>query len=477
MPAQVAVRAHGTRERADPPLYLYRICASRRILYAAKMAPPDAPPVPEPAAHTLDEILRGDLLRSVFQPIFDLETGALFGFEALTRGPEQSALERPDQLFHAARTESRLADLDEACQRAAVAGARTNGIEAPLTLFVNAEPDAVGFGPLPMARRNVRGVVELTERTLTNRLAELLPAVQRARADGWGIALDDVGADTRSLALMPVLRPDVIKLDLRLVQEQPTPEIAAIAGAVGAQAERTGSTVLAEGIETLEQAQYARALGATLGQGFLFGRPSAQPDCTNPTSIPLPILPAAMPHARHTPFDLASTRRPVRHGRMPLLASISRELERQAARLRPTSLLISSFPDDHDSMAHIDTIYEELAGDLAFVAAMAVGMPPKRGPGLRGVSIREDDPLRGTWNVVVIGPHFASMLAAREHGYSAYPDDQEFDFVFTFDRALIVECAQALMLRIGLSDSPDQEHTPAKTSRFRRLGGEPRAGN
>ena len=72
---------------------------------------------------------------------------------------------------------------------------------------------------------------------------------------------------------MPLLRPDVIKLDLRLVQAQPTPEIAAIAGAVGAQAERTGATVLGEGIETEEQAQYARALGATLGQGYLFGRP------------------------------------------------------------------------------------------------------------------------------------------------------------------------------------------------------------
>jgi EAL domain-containing protein (putative c-di-GMP-specific phosphodiesterase class I) len=453
------------------------VSPANRTPYAAEMPPSDAPPAPEPIAHTLDEILRGDLLRSVFQPIFDLESGALFGFEALTRGPEHSELEKPDRLFQAARAERRLADLDEACQRAAVSRAATNGIEAPLTLFVNAEPDAGGFGPLPAARRGMRGVVELTERTLTNRLAELLPAVQRARAEGWGIALDDVGADTRSLALMPVLRPDVIKLDLRLVQERPSPEIAAIAGAVGAQAERTGSTVLAEGSETTEQAQYARALGATLGQGFFFGGPTARPECGNATNIPLPILAATMPHPWQTPFDLASTRRRVRRGTMPLLASISRELERQAAQLRPTSLLISSFPETHDSMAHIDTIYEELAGDLAFVAALSVGMPPKRGPGLRGVSIREDDPLRGTWNVVVIGPHFASMLAARELGDSSHPDDQEFDFVFTFNRALIVECAQALMLRIGLCDAPDQSHTPARTSRFRRFGGEPRAGN
>ncbi len=130
---------------------------------------------------------------------------------------------------------------------------------------------------------------------------------------------------------MPVLRPDVIKLDLRLVQEQPTPEIAAIAGAVGAQAERTGATILAEGIETAEQAQYARALGATAGQGYHFGYPTAKPRHTDVDSLPLPIFTTAMPHAWRTPFDLMSARRTVRRGATPLLAAISRELERQAA--------------------------------------------------------------------------------------------------------------------------------------------------
>ncbi len=405
------------------------------------------------AANALDEILRDGLIRSVFQPIVDLETRALFGFEALARGPEGSALEGPDAMFATARAEGRLSELDAACQRAAVAGGETLGVAAPLTLFVNAEPDSVGFGPLPPIGPGVRGVVELTERTLTSRLAELLPAVQRARAEGWGIALDDIGADTRSLALMPLLRPDVIKLDLRLVQEQPTPEIAAIAGAVGAQAERTGATVLAEGVETPEHAQYARALGATLGQGYLFGRPSSILSDENHARVPLPIFTSSLPHPWRTPFDLASARRPVRHGTMPLLASISDELERQAAHGHRTSLLISSFPEDQGSRTRIDTVYKDLAAELAFVAALGVGLPPEPAPGLRGVSIREDDPLRGTWNVIVIGAHFASMLAAREHGRPSdgTGEHQPFDFVVTYERDVIVECAQALMLRIALS--------------------------
>lgn len=413
----------------------------------------------------LDEILQAGLIHSVFQPIVDLETGALMGFEALARGPQGSALESPDQLFTTARAADQVARLDEACQRAALAGAQALGIETPLTLFVNVEPDSVGFGPLPALGRGLRGVVELTERTLTSRLAELLPAVQLARAEGWGVALDDVGADTRTLALMPLLRPDVIKLDLRLVQAQPTREIAAIAGAVGAQAERTGATVLAEGIETEAQAHYARALGATLGQGYLFGRPSPQPSRENRTGVPLPIFTSALPHPWRTPYEIASARRPVRHGTMPLLASISDELERQAARGHRTSLLISSFPESQSSIERINTIYNELAAELAFVGALGVGLPADARPGLRGVTIRDDDPLRGTWNVIVVGAHFASMLAAREAGRSTQsqePEDQPYDFVFTYDREIIVECAQALMLRIALDGRPRDKGPQAR---------------
>jgi EAL domain-containing protein (putative c-di-GMP-specific phosphodiesterase class I) len=412
------------------------------------------PPVGSPG--TLEEILKRGALRSVFQPIVDLETRCLFGFEALTRGPEGSALELPDRLFAVARAEDRLGELDAACQATAAASAERHAITSPLTLFVNAEPQANGFGVLPRLGRDMRGIIELTERTLTSRPAGLLPAVQEARDQGWGIALDDVGADTRSLALMPLLRPDVIKLDLRLVHDQPTPEIAAIAGAVGAQAERRGATVLAEGIETEEQAQYARALGATLGQGFLFGHPTLEPARTKATDIPLPIYSFSLPYTWRTPFELASARRTVRRGTIALLAAISRELERQAATASRTSLLISSFPGTDHWMSQMNEVHRELANELAFAAVLGVGIPPEPAPGLRGVNIHEDDPVSGTWNVIVISGHFASMVAAKERPQPSSAE-QEFDFIFTYDRDVIVECAQALMLRIAGLPSPHEE--------------------
>ncbi len=398
-----------------------------------------------PSSGALQEILRERLLHSVFQPIVDLETRAVCGYEALVRGPSGTGYESPASLFAAAATEGRLVELDSACQQSAVAGALARGFASPLTLFVNVEPDTIGIQPLPPIGPGLRTLVELTERTLTSRLADLLPALQRARSQGWGVALDDVGADTRSLALMPLLRPDVIKLDLRLVQQHPTREIASIVGAVGAQAERTGATVLAEGIETEEQAEYARALGATLGQGYLFGHPSATPPVAQKTIRPMPIHSAAMPHAWRTPFELASALHPVRHGATSLVSEISRQLELQAASLSRSAMLISTFPDAGEFTAHMSANYAELGATFAFAAALAIDMPPDPSPNLRGFRIAPDDPLHGTWNVIVLGPHYASMLAGRQR-----VETGTFDYVFTYDRSLIIECAQALTLRIGL---------------------------
>src|SRR3712207_7206122 len=134
--------------------------------------------------------------------------------------------------------------------RSALTGALAAGLATPLTLFVNVEPEVLDRAPMEellaiaqAAPGGLRVVLEITERALATRPAELLRTVERVRSVGWGVAVDDVGADAMSLAFMPLLRPDVVKLDLRLVQERPGPVIAEIMNAVNAHAERTGSVV------------------------------------------------------------------------------------------------------------------------------------------------------------------------------------------------------------------------------------------
>ncbi len=142
-------------------------------------------------------------------------------------------------------------------------------------------------------------VAEVTERSLSDQPAELLAAVERLRQMGVAIALDDVGADPRSLALMPFLAPEVIKLDLRLVHENPSSQIAEIVHAVSAESERSGALVLAEGIETEEHRRTALALGSSLRPGLAV-RASREPS-TDGRSRPEPSVPARTRSRRPSP--------------------------------------------------------------------------------------------------------------------------------------------------------------------------------
>ena len=181
---------------------------------------------------------------------------ASIGWEALARGPRGSELELPDRLFAAARAAGRLEELDWLCQRNALRAALDAGVRAPCILFLNIEPDTSGFLPLELrdlyarASAQMTVCVEVTERALTQRPGALLGHVADMRAMGVAVALDDVGTDADTLAMMSLLAPEVIKLDLALVQSSPDAEIAEVVHAVAAQAERSGATILVEGVET-----------------------------------------------------------------------------------------------------------------------------------------------------------------------------------------------------------------------------------
>ena len=69
-------------------------------------------------------------------------------------------------------------------------------------------------------------------------------------------------------------------------------------------------------------------------------------------------------------------------------------------------------------------------------------------PGVRGASLGPGDPLRGEWDVIMVGPHFAAALVARDCGDDGPDADRRFDFVITHDRDLVVRAAQPLLDRL-----------------------------
>jgi EAL domain-containing protein (putative c-di-GMP-specific phosphodiesterase class I) len=421
----------------------------------------DAPPEPTAsAAEELDRILAEDLVGSVYQPVVDVDTGAVVGYEALARGPEGSPLERPDRLFAAANDAGRLAELEWACRVAAVRGALDGGLRPPFSLFLNVEPSMIA-APIPArfeaivarARQGLHIVVELTERALTDRPGDVLEAVPRLRELGCAIALDDVGADRRSLALMPFLSPEIIKLDLRLVQSNPTPEIASIVHAVNATSERTGALLLAEGIENEAQREVARALGARYAQGLLFGRPGPLPVAgTVPAGLTGRLAPprAARPGAAPTPFQVVSAFQRPRRGTKRLLFAISEHLEAQVAARGDAGVLLATFQEARHFTQRTKARYRRLAQSAAFVGALGVGLPAEPAPGVRGAALDAAEPLRGEWNVVVVDPHFAAAFVAQDLGDEGGEDwERRFDFCLTYDRDLVVRAAEAMMTRVA----------------------------
>jgi len=409
---------------------------------------------PRGAVKELKRILVQGDVTAVFQPIVEIATGDVVAYEALARGPEGSALHRPDRLFAAAEAAGYISELDWLCRIAAVSTALEAGLGRTASLFLNCEPRAIGT-PCPAehaemwqrAQRELDLVLEITERAVTDRPAELTRVVREHRDAGRGIALDDLGADVRSLALLPLVEPDVIKLDLRLVQDRPSTDQAAIVSAVAAERERTGAAILAEGIETDAHLAVARTLGATLGQGWHWGRPGPLPGPTRTQGVRRHIPGGA--RSGRTPYEIISAERPVAEATKRLLLPMSHHLENRALRIGEGAVILSAFQDARHFTPKTVRRYEMLVRSSSLVAAFGVGLGDEPVRGVRGAHLEPDDPLAGEWSVVVLGPHFAGALVAQDLGDDGADRDRRFTFATVYDRTLVIAAARTLLARIA----------------------------
>ncbi|MCZ2814504.1 diguanylate cyclase domain-containing protein [Modestobacter sp. VKM Ac-2984] len=411
---------------------------------------------------TIDAVLASGSVHSLYQPIVELDSGRVVAYEALARGP-QGPLHTPDALFAAARSAGRLAELDALCRSAALRGAVAAELGPPLTVFVNVEPQVLDSAPLEellaiatSAPAGLRVVVEITERALATRPADLLRAVERVREVGWGIALDDVGAESMSLAFMPLLRPDVVKLDLRLVQQRPGPAVAEIMNAVNGYAERTGALILAEGIEDEAHLAMARALGASLGQGWHFGRPASTAAPGRAVGrLDLPSYSSSPVDTDASPFSCLPPGTQLRTAPKALLIELSKHLERQAMRLGETCVVAATFQEARHFTPSTSLRYRDLVARTGFVAALGEDLPIEPVPGVRGAHLAADDPVRGEWDVVVLSPHFSAALLARDLGDSGPDLQRRYEYALTYDRSTVERAAVALVARVAAQPAPE----------------------
>jgi EAL domain-containing protein (putative c-di-GMP-specific phosphodiesterase class I) len=137
--------------------------------------------------------------------------------------------------------------------------------------------------------------VEVTERDLCDAPGDLLRVAATLHELGWEVALDDVGANDAGVALLPVLRPDVVKLDMGLLAPRLSRGQRVVLRAVEAYVAATGAAVVAEGIESQAHLDRARALGADWGQGWLLGPPGPLPSTAGLGAVGKPPRVAARP--------------------------------------------------------------------------------------------------------------------------------------------------------------------------------------
>ena len=396
----------------------------------------------------LDDAVAGIGLAPEFQPVVSLANARPVGFEALSRWP---ALGNPDPqaVFAYAAATGRLAELDRRCVDSVISAALRDQLPRGALLFVNCEP-ASGYvsradnAVLARAHDELQLVFEFTERGLLTHPRALLAKVAALRSDGFALAIDDVGAHPDSLALLDVIAPDVIKLDRQLVQNPTTYDQARILAAVLAHHERTGAVILAEGIETVAHLEQAQAIGATLGQGFLFGAPGPL-NTHHQVRWPPPIESRGTARPPGTPFELVAASVPVRTARKETLLAYSRQIETLARYAPDAPMVLTALQRAEHFTAATRRRYQQLATSLPIVGIFGQDLSTDLGAGIRVTSLDPTDPLCAEWVVLVLGAQAAFALIARERD----DIDQRFDFAITYDRSVVTAAARSLLGRMS----------------------------
>jgi diguanylate cyclase (GGDEF)-like protein len=227
--------------------------------------------------------VRDEQITVHFQPVVDLNTGLIEGFEALARWTDPTLGAVPPEVFIAAAERLGLiTTLGLQILEAAHVGARelARAAGSPVSMGVNLsalqvtdETVAQRVAELHETSPDVRIVLELTEGVFLGDDPGILPALHRLRASGARLAIDDFGVGYSSVGYLHRLPVDILKIDKLFVTELQDPRSFALVQGVVAMARAMRLTIVAEGVEDWDSAVALRDLRCDLAQGYVFSRP------------------------------------------------------------------------------------------------------------------------------------------------------------------------------------------------------------
>lgn len=220
-------------------------------------------------------LLAQGAFRPVYQPIFDLLSNEIAGFESLCRF-ETDPYRPPNVWFEEAAETGMGVELENAVIKKAIGN--LSAFPDHCYLSFNASPAAVidkAFAKIMSELPLDRLVLEITEHAQVSDYPAFLGAIEPLRKRGLKLAVDDAGAGYSSLQHIVQVRPDIIKLDLSLVRDVHKDQARrSLANAFIYFARETGAKIVAEGIEYKEELEILKMLGIYGGQGYLLGKPA-----------------------------------------------------------------------------------------------------------------------------------------------------------------------------------------------------------
>jgi diguanylate cyclase (GGDEF)-like protein len=234
----------------------------------------------------LHNILHDRRLTAVFQPILDLQQATVIGFEGLIRGPSDSPLHAPVDLFSVARACGRVAELEYLSRRAVLESFAKLDFQGKI--FLNISPDILlqhgaktGETLRTIERLGLHPsqvIIEITENTPTLDYPLMRDATRYYRSMGFEIAIDDLGEGFSGLRLWSEIRPNYVKIDRHFIENiHLDPVKLQFVRSIQEIGSKSGARIIAEGIETQAELLAVRDLGIAYGQGYHIARPSAAP--------------------------------------------------------------------------------------------------------------------------------------------------------------------------------------------------------
>ena len=230
------------------------------------------------------DITKNGRIETLLQPIISLRDGNIFGFEALSRGPKDSIFYYPDTLFSYAEKHHLTWDLELACRSKALKKAGDLGLKTKL--FLNVSPNIMqdtnfskGFtkeylDSISLDPKNI--IFEITEREAANSISNFTHIVNNYKDQNYMIAIDDAGAGYSGLNLISDVKPDFIKLDMKLIRDiHKDVTKQSLVKSMKEYCSLTNTLLIAEGIETEEELIKLIELGVHYGQGYYIQKPSS----------------------------------------------------------------------------------------------------------------------------------------------------------------------------------------------------------